>query len=231
MKKLLSAPKDERLTTQLKRTAFVFAVGLTFGFAFWVACAPMASAAVELTPTEMIQSKLPPTKTLATATKQEVLDAVCAAVKKWRKDAPQIVRTAAGARKEFAGDIVTTALRCLKQDYNCDLIEKIYAIAISLEPDKTSWYTDLVIEIFPDCRDAIGRSGATGEGEFGDPPPNVNPPPGTGGGGGGGFDPQGGQCQVCHQGTTLTISCNDAQTHLNHGDTVGACPPTPVQNP
>jgi hypothetical protein len=41
-------------------------------------------------------------------------------------------------------------------------------------------------------------------------------------------------CQVCHKrSTTLTFPCNSLEhrRHLDHGDTMGACPVTPVQNP
>lgn len=42
------------------------------------------------------------------------------------------------------------------------------------------------------------------------------------------------QCTVCHKRTsTLTFACNslDYRRHLDHGDTMGACSMTPVENP
>jgi hypothetical protein len=61
-----------------------------------------------MTPAEMIQSKLPPTRTLAAASKPEVLFATYGATREWTNDAPKIVRSSAEARKQFAGGIVAT---------------------------------------------------------------------------------------------------------------------------
>lgn len=42
------------------------------------------------------------------------------------------------------------------------------------------------------------------------------------------------QCTICHKRRqTLTLTCNslDYRRHIDHGDTIGACNVTPVQNP
>jgi hypothetical protein len=42
------------------------------------------------------------------------------------------------------------------------------------------------------------------------------------------------QCQLCHKRTqTISVTCGSVQYngHLGHGDTVGACPVTPTENP
>ena len=45
-----------------------------------------------------------------------------------------------------------------------------------------------------------------------------------------------GKCTVCHRTgkpgkfLTLEVSCNAVQAHINHGDNMGPCPPTPTAN-
>src|SRR5947209_240145 len=76
MQKLLTAWNGGPWFDELLKPAFVLSVGLALGFAFWTTTAPVAKAR-EMTPAEMIQSKLPSAKTLVTASKPEVLLAVC----------------------------------------------------------------------------------------------------------------------------------------------------------
>jgi hypothetical protein len=72
------------------------------------------SSAIDIAPYRLlIERKLPPHKTLLTANKAELLTAVCDTGKQWRIVAPQIVKTATMARKEYGDDILSTANRCL----------------------------------------------------------------------------------------------------------------------
>ena len=72
----------------------------------------------------MIESQLPQGKTVQTAGKAEFLAAVCAAVKKYRSAAPQIVRFAVDAHPEWKKDILRTAYRCLGTD-DCRLLNRV----------------------------------------------------------------------------------------------------------
>jgi hypothetical protein len=72
------------LASFLSRHSFSL-VGLALGFAFWTMTAPVAKAR-EMMPVEMIQSKLPSAKTLVTASKPEVLFAVCGAIREWTNE-------------------------------------------------------------------------------------------------------------------------------------------------
>lgn len=217
--------------TGVLRSTLVLLIGLALGLAFWVATAPVAKAK-EITPTEMIQSKLPSTKTLVTAAKPEVLSAVCGAVRKWRNDAAQIVRTAAGARKEFAGPIVAEAIRCLREHPDCNITGQVVAAGLAADPEASATIMEQALELAPDCRAQIEQAagGGEGEGATATQSSNENPPPGTLGAGAGHQ-----ACVVCHNiqhnPQTLTIDCNALPAHLAHGDTEGPCQATQVQNP
>jgi hypothetical protein len=210
---------------------------------------PVAQAH-DVTPREMIESKLPKEKNLMTAAKPELLSAVCAAVRTWPHASPQIVKTAVEAHKRFSGDIVGTALRCSREDkgVDCGLISEILVAALAVDPDEAAAILDIAFGLVPDCRDAIGEIGHNGprspgagpgpgnEGNFTDPPVNQNPPPGSiAPGGGGGFDPQVTKCLVCHNiynPHEIEIPCSQVEQYLqNHpGDDLGPCQVTPVQN-
>jgi hypothetical protein len=237
MKKMLSVTNDAYLAA---RTSVVLVVVLALGLGFWTATTPIAQAQ-EMSATEMIESKLPHGKTMLTCSKAEFLAGVCAAVKKWPNAAPQIVR-GANAKREWARDIVATALRCLPPDHKghvCDGVAAIVNAAVSAAPDDASGIIEMVIRQYPECKGAIGHGeghpGYGDGGRFTQPPPNVNPPPGSIGGGAS----QVAQCTICHvppgnpnNPQTLTIGCPAADAHLrNHPlDYAGQCQVTPPQN-
>src|SRR5437870_7802840 len=138
------------------RNLIVLALTLALGLGLWLAAAPMAKAARDMTAMEMLQSKLPRDKTLTSASKTEVLDAACGAVAKWRPHSPQIVRTAVTARHEFAGDIVTIAVRCLRDDKDgplgCDRIVEIYRFAVDGDAGDQAVIVESFLMTAPDCR-------------------------------------------------------------------------------
>jgi len=224
MKKMLTVKNDAYLAA---RTSVVLVIALALGFGFWTAMTPVAKAQ-QMSATEMIQSKLPQGKTLATATKPELLSAVCASVKQWPDAAPRIVKTAIDSHRHWARDIVSTAIRCLPGAVNCDIIGAVVSAAVVADPDDAAGISEMVIRDHPDCRGAIGRDFKGGEykevvpppvseGNFGNPPPDVNPPPGSIGGGGGGFNPE--EILVCRNGVQIFIFPRD----LRPGDIIGAC--------
>jgi hypothetical protein len=235
------------LMSAARRNLIVLAITLALGLGLWLAAAPVAKAARDMTAMEMLQSKLPQDKTLTSASKTEVLDAVCGAVAKWRPHSPQIVRTAVTARHEFAGDIVTIAVRCLRDDKDgplaCERIVEIYRFAVDGDPGGQATILESFLMTAPDCRASFGftegkqvvsaappAEGPAEVGEFTNTPTNINPP--SGAIGGGGFNPTTDQCVVCHNGHNIQIPCNQVGKYLNNhrGDFAGACQPTPVTN-
>jgi hypothetical protein len=238
MKKMLTVTNGAYMAA---RMSVVVVITLALGLAFWTALAPVAKGQ-PMSATEMIESKLPHGKTLVTATKPELLSAICGAVKKWPDSAPQIAKAAIDAKRQSARDIVQTATRCMPGDFKagaCDGIAAIVDAAVVADPDDASGITEMVIRLYPDCRVAIARGtegrGITergvSEGVFTNPPPDVNPPPGSIGGGAA----EVARCPVCHNPNnphTIFIPCSQvAQFLANHpGDYAGECQVTPPRN-
>src|SRR3982751_991181 len=104
MKKLLMVSNGELLATRVLKTVLMLLIGVALGTAFWVASTPVAKAQ-EMSPSRMLESQLPSGKTMATASKQDYLAAVCSAVKKFRSASPQIARAAADAHPDWKSDI------------------------------------------------------------------------------------------------------------------------------
>jgi hypothetical protein len=230
MKKMIEFYADRRLSVGILKTGLALVVGVALGSAFWMASTPMAHGQIKLTPVEMIQAKLPQGKTIATATDTQLLNAVCKAVKQWPKEAPLIVRTAAGARKSIRTDILCMAIRCLRENHqlDCTWVLDIVREWINADPKLANQLTEVISNCSPECRDALqGLAGGAGEGAFANPPANLNPPPGSTGGGG-----AENICIVCHNGQNIQISCSDLDRYLasHPGDTAGACQVTPATN-
>ena len=233
MQKLLTAWNGGPWFDELLRPAFVLLVGLALGFAFWTTTAPVAKAR-EMTPAEMIQSKLPSAKTLVTASKPEVLLAVCGAIREWKNDAPQIVRAAAEARKGFAGDIVATGIRCLGDHPDCELVGEIVGAGLAANPAAASSIIDLALQLAPDCRGAIEVAAGPAEGPVNvlNGPANINPPPGSVLGGGGGFTPEEAAVTICDHGQNVQLPASRADAYLrsHRGSVRGVCQVTPDKN-
>lgn len=240
MKMLLKIYCGERLPAQMFRNALVLLVAAVLMTGFWAATTPLVSAA-PVNATEMLEANIPSKKSLANASKSDVLAAVTAAVKSSATNIGRFVKLAAQAHSGHTNDIVSAAIRALGRNPDCQLIVDAAEAGIEANPDAAASIVEAALRIAPACRGQIenigtrgeGRGGEDGEGNFANAPANQNPPPGSVGGGSAG---QAGQCQVCHrdgQGRrrTITISCNALPAHIGHGDTEGACPVTPTQNP
>lgn len=227
MKKLLTVANDGGMRAPVFRATFIFLLSVALGFILWVASLPVVHAA-QMTPAEMIQSKLPPNKTIATATDAQLLAAVCKAVKQRPKDAVLIIRTAAGARKTLKSDLLCMATRCLreKRDLDCSWVSEILHDWIKAEPNEASRLTELVLQCAPECRDLF-PSKPVDEGNFVNPPGNINVLPGSVGGGAGGN-----VCIACHNNREVQVACSDLDNFLdNHpGATTGPCQVTPSAN-
>ena len=231
MKKLLTISNTRHLSISFWRTVFLTFVGMTLALAFWTATTPVAKAR-EMTPRDMIQAQLPQGKTLANATKPQVLSAVCSAIKKYRRDAAQIVRTAAEARRDLLKEIERRAFECAGTD-DAALIRGVVDGLIAAFPDEAAAIRDLAIQLAPSVMGGGSTVGSASEGNFNnDSPSNQNPPPGSLGGGGGGFNPEEGRCIVCHNGHEIRVPCSKLTQYLtNHpGDKAGPCQPTPTKN-
>jgi hypothetical protein len=184
----------------------------------------MAGAAA-LTPAEMIKANLPHTLSLASAPKADILSAICKAVSSNEKEAPDIVRTAAGARQELTADILRTAVNCLERDkanLDCKLARSTLQQAIAVKRDQADSLTELFIQLTPACVESPEEGPNANIG-------NINGAPGSVGGGAA-INPD--TCSVCHANQSIQVNCSDLNNYLkNHpGDTAGACEATPNAN-
>jgi hypothetical protein len=227
MKQMLTPPTGTHFSARLLRSTVVLLTGVALGFALWTATAS-TSVAQGASPARLIESNLPQGKTLASATKSQLLSAVCAAIRKNRGQAPQIVHVATAARPAWSGDILRTAFDCAGKD-DCGLLGRIFREAVAASPDDASALADLAASLAPGCASAFSSGRHPDDlGNYGPAPTNVNPPPGSIGGGGW----QGNVVAICHNGRTLFVSPRGAEQHLNNhpGDTLGPCVVTPNQN-
>jgi len=196
--------------------------------ALWITSAPVGMA--QNSPAQLVESNLPHGKTIANASKADLLAAVCAAVKKAPKNAPQIARAVATARPDLAKDILRTAFRCVGTG-DCGLLGRVYHAVVEVVPGEASGLTNAAVEIAPDCAGSFGArtgGGEPGLGNYDQGAANVNPLPGTIAGGGG----QSSVVAVCFNGVTRFFSPEGAQNFINAhpGAKVGACVVTPVTN-
>jgi hypothetical protein len=252
MKKALAVSQATLLSSASRRVLLSFFVAGLLTIGFWLATAPAARARVT-TPLDLIQAGLPPGKSITTATKPEVLAAVCAAVKEHRAIAPEIARTAISAHREYAGDIVATVLRC-SPNVDCAFVARVVRSAIATAASEASIIQDAALAINPDCADAIqggvpdgkevldgkemldGKQVLTPPGEgpadFGGGTINQVPLPGSIGGGGGGFNPGEQLLMVCDNGTQRSVRESQLGAFLRShpGSFVGSCQPTPTTN-
>lgn len=144
-----------RYTTRLVQTGLTLALGLGLASGLWVATMPVATAEL-MSASEMIQAGLPSGVMVATAGKPQFLTAVCAAVKTHRDSAAAITKAAVSDHHEYAGEIVTTALRCVRgEKADCDLTGAIVAAAIVGWPQAAAQIDDAAIAAAPECSDAV----------------------------------------------------------------------------
>jgi hypothetical protein len=166
---------------------------------------------------------------LGNAPKADVLSALCKAITKNQREAPAIVRTAAGARRELAPDILKTAVHCLRDDKsapNCELGHATLRELIAADPSQAAALTELFASLMPGCLDSPeeGPDGVASAGNIGAAPGSL---------GGGGAAPGGDVCSVCHNNQSIQVACSNLNSYLrgHPGDTAGACEATPVANP
>jgi hypothetical protein len=177
----------------------------------------------------MIQAHLPKSMSLTSAPKAEMLSAVCKAVAGHRKETNAIVRTAVSAHKEWAGDILKTALNCLRlnRDHpDCQLARSVLDGAIAADSEDAASLTEIFVGLIPGCANAESQEGGAASNAE-----NINSAPGSVSGGG--ASGAGNQCVVCHNNHEIQIPCNQLSKYLarHPGDHAGPCQPTPTTNP
>jgi hypothetical protein len=220
---------------RIGRTALLLLFVVALAAGLWVAALP-AALGRDQTPKEMIQDGLPFAKAIKSATKSEFLAAVCAAVRKHRSVAAAITEAAVVARRDYAGDIVGTVLRCSAKS-NCKFVGSIVSAAISADRSAATTIADAAIATAPDCAEAIQNAvphAANGGGDRADSNAagrdNQNPLSGPSNDAGEGFDPHEQLTLVCDNGTQRTVreSQLDEYLHAHPGASLGSCPPTPT---
>lgn len=236
--------------SRLAKTGLTLALGIALTSALWVVTLPVATATL-MSPTEMIESGLPPGVMINTAGKPQFLTAVCAAVKSNPNAAATITKAAVTSHHEYAGDIVATAIRCASgEEIDCDVTGAIVAAAIVAWPQSAALIDDAALATAPDCADSVQTRTETTRNDgkqvmdgkemldgkevldipeegpvFGAP----NTPPFLGGGGGG-FNPGNPIVLICDNGRQRRILGDNVQMFLdNHpGAYVGTCEVTPA---
>jgi len=217
----------QTLVAPVWKTPVLLAISATLAVTFWIASQPMAGAAA-ITPAEMIRGNLPHALSLANAPKADVLSAICKAVSKNQKAAPEIVRTAAGARRELTADILKTAVSCLKEDktdLDCNLARSTLQQAIAVNADQADSLTELFIQLTPACLESPEEGPNVNFTNVS----NINGDPGSVGGGAAVVADT---CSVCHANQSIQVACSDLNGYLRShpGDTAGACEATPNAN-
>lgn len=211
------------LDTTFWKTRALLSISSGLAAVFCVVSLPLADGAA-ITPAEMIRANLPHAQSLASAPKAAILSAICKAVSKDQKEAPDIVRTAAGARKELTADILKAAVNCLRENktaLDCTLARSTLQQAIAVNGDQAAALTELFIQLTPTCVESPEEGPATAG--------NINGPPGSVAGGGA-VTPD--TCSVCHANQSIQVNCSDLHSYLkgHPGDTAGACEATPDAN-
>lgn len=245
---MISSFIGSRFRTPLFQTGLTFVLGLGLASALWVVTMPVAIAKL-MAPEEMIQAGLPPGVMVNTAGKPQFLTAVCAAVKTHHESAARITKAAVAAHKEYAGEIVTTAVRCARgEKIDCELTGAIVAAAIVAAPQSAAVIDDAATATAPECADSVqtrtersdGKQVLDGKEMVGgkqviepiaegpdyvapDTPPFLPP-------GGGGFNPGEPRVLICYNGRQRSIRESQLQNFLDShpGAFVGNCEITPA---
>ncbi|MEY2537532.1 MAG: hypothetical protein QOG67_1272 [Verrucomicrobiota bacterium] len=231
MKQLLTVANGKGVRASFLRLVLTLFMTCALASSFWVASLPIAQAA-QMTPAEMIQTRLPAETTIASASDGQLLEAVYKSVKQFPKDAGLIVRTASGGHKPLRPDLLCTAVRAQRERHalNCTWVANILREWIKAEPRDANQLTEAVALCAEECRGTLemNQSGEEGEGNFVSPPSNVNPPPGSFGGG----SASGNTCIVCRNGHEMPIACSEVNAFVSRhpGTSAGPCQVTPTTN-
>ncbi len=197
-----------------------------------LAAAP-ASAGRELAPVELIEKALPAGKTIKSASKAELVSAVCAAVRQERDSGAGMTLVAVAARPELAGDLVGAILRCATK-IDCEYVSLIVSTAVTAQPGAATAISDAAIGRAPNCGESIQGAVRTATRSANSRPElTLASPPGQGaligtrGGANEGFDPHEPLVLVCEDGTPRAVRQSEIDEFLrtHPGAVSGNCPP------
>lgn len=214
-----------------KRDLFLVVLALSLGF--WFVAAP-ASPGLGLSPAEMIEEVLPAKTTIARASTEDLLSAICAVMRKDRSAGPGVTSVAVAARGKAAGDIVGTVLRCAGK-VDCDYVGAVVEAAAAARPGAAKMISEAAKAQTPKCEEAIEaaarkqddlaktNSSPTEQGPVAVGAPAVEEE----------FDPYEQLALVCDDGKERTVrqSQLDEFLHSHPAAMVGPCPPTPLSSP
>ncbi|MGI8890636.1 MAG: hypothetical protein ACR2G0_07635 [Chthoniobacterales bacterium] len=212
--------------------------------AFWLVCAAVLAGGFcssllpvvlgrDMSASEMIAESLPRNRTLQSASQSEFLSAVCLAVRRHRSAAASVTSMAVVARRDLAGEITGTVLRCAGET-PCDFVGPVVAAAVAAQ-GKTETVTAAALAKAPGCAETIRisvkrgtdasertvREGVTESARTSDAEAAQQD----------GFDPQEELKIVCDGGTARTVRAGQLAEFLRShpGSFVGYCPPaTPL---
>ncbi len=234
--RLLFTPVRKRPPHSARRgIAFLLVAVFLLAGVFLLVALPGALAR-ETAPAEMIADELPRRKTLKSATKSELIGAICAAVRKHRSAAALIAPVAIAARPAFAGEIVGSILRCSGK-LDCEFVGAVVAAAASVEGVEMGAISDAAVAKASDCAETIREAsrrkpkpnGEKAEATASEPGALI----GTSAGPDEGFDPHEKLEPVCDNGTQRAIRASELNKFLgtHPGAVIGSCQTPPQTNP
>ncbi len=196
-------------------------------------CLALASQAWarDPSPAELIGKYLPEKKTLKSASKSEMLSAVCSATRKNRKSGAALASAAVAGRSEFAGETVATVLRCAGTT-DCDYVGAVVAAAVAARAGVAIAVSDAAMARAPNCEESIQKAAnAAGKTES-DAAKEDEPSAliGKSAGANEGFDPRERLIPVCDNGAQRGVRESQVADFLrtHPGSLSGRCPPTPT---
>ena len=212
---------------------FLFLV-LTLAAGFWLVPLPEVLGR-DPSPAELIQQGLSGRQTLKSASKVDLLSAVCRAVRQRRSEAPAITSAAVTARPALAAEIVSRLLSCSGK-LDCEFVGMIVSAAIGANNNAGTAIGDAAVVRASNCADTIARTIKEG-GRRGTAPSATNsngaPAAGSRAGAEETFDPLEPLTLVCDNGTPRAIreSLVDEFLRAHPGSFRGSCPPKPSPPP
>lgn len=221
-----------RRKSSVLRAMLAFGPTMVLATSLWIVSLPIVQAA-QMTPAELIQSKLPGNNSIADASDAQLLDAVYKSVQQTPKEAALIVRTAAGVRKALRSSLLCRAVQAQRDKHalNCTWVANTLRAWIKSDPKNAGPLTESAAQCAKECSETLEMNPPNTEGQFDTPPNNINPPPGLGGGSNGGGSAEN-QCMVCRNGKDMQIGCPAVDSFLrtHPGTTRGPCQATPTTN-
>jgi hypothetical protein len=212
----------------------IFFVGFLFLAAGYCFSTVSVARAREPTPTQRIQEGLPKRKTIKTAERKQLINAICRAVSRHRSAAPGIAAAGVGTRPELASEITATVLRCAGK-IDCDFVAKI--VGAAGQPNKVSRdaVADAALARAPDCAEAIDRALRPASKEPSPTPVKAEnaTPAGAKPNPDEGFDPFEPLRLVCDAGNQRALRASEVEEFLrtHPGAILGECPATPSPSP